>query len=92
MLYHDNADREVVDAAPLNEAGVPIITGPGERAGRTNGRLMSIYFYDPDENLIEVANENEVVELRLFMSGHTHMIIGAATTQHDGVKGNPILQ
>ena len=45
---------EVVDA--LNEAGVPIITGPGERAG-ARSQLMSVYFYDPDENLIEVANE-----------------------------------
>ena len=45
---------EVVGA--LNEAGVPIITGPGERAG-ARSQLMSVYFYDPDENLIEVANE-----------------------------------
>ncbi len=46
--------EEVVDT--LNEAGVSIITGPGERSG-ARSRLMSIYFYDPDENLIEVANE-----------------------------------
>ena len=45
---------EVVDA--LNEAGVPIIAGPDERSG-ARSRLMSVYFYDPDENLVEVANE-----------------------------------
>ena len=45
---------EVADI--LNEAGVPIITGPSERSG-ARSRLMSIYFYDPDENLIEAANE-----------------------------------
>ncbi|HKK30129.1 MAG TPA: VOC family protein [Alphaproteobacteria bacterium] len=45
---------DVVDH--LNAEGVPIITGPGERAG-ARANLMSVYFYDPDENLIEVANE-----------------------------------
>ncbi len=45
---------DVIDA--LNEAGVPVISGPGERAG-ARAKLMSVYFYDPDENLIEVANE-----------------------------------
>lgn len=46
--------KDVADA--LNEAGIPIISGPAERSGARSG-LMSVYFYDPDENLIEVANE-----------------------------------
>ena len=41
--------------ASLDAAGVAIITGPGERSGAT-GKLMSVYVYDPDENLIEIAN------------------------------------
>ena len=41
--------------ANLAAEDVPIITGPGERSGAT-GRLMSVYVYDPDENLIEIAN------------------------------------
>lgn len=39
----------------LAAEGVPIITGPGERSGAT-GTLISVYVYDPDENLIEIAN------------------------------------
>ena len=35
--------------------GVAIIEGPVERTGAT-GPLVSIYFRDPDRNLIEVAN------------------------------------
>lgn len=42
--------------AHLESLGIRIITGPAERSG-ARGRLMSLYFYDPDENLIEVANE-----------------------------------
>ena len=41
--------------AHLAVEAVPIITGPGERSGAT-GRLMSVYVYDPDENLVEIAN------------------------------------
>ncbi len=41
--------------AHLQAEGVSIITGPGERSGAT-GRLLSVYVYDPDENLIEIAN------------------------------------
>lgn len=44
---------EVVSS--LAAAGVAVITGPGERAGAV-GRLESVYVYDPDENLIEIAN------------------------------------
>jgi catechol 2,3-dioxygenase-like lactoylglutathione lyase family enzyme len=44
-------------AAHLNECGVPVIEGPGERSG-ARSKLTSVYFYDPDENLIELANES----------------------------------
>lgn len=58
-----SADLCFITATPIEDVarhlereGVAIITGPGERAG-ARSRLMSVYFYDPDENLIEVANE-----------------------------------
>ncbi|NKB21118.1 MAG: VOC family protein [Alphaproteobacteria bacterium] len=35
---------------------VPVIEGPVERTGAT-GPIISIYFRDPDGNLIEVANQ-----------------------------------
>ena len=48
---------------PLKEAmehvencGIKIIEGPVNRTG-ANGSLLSFYFRDPSENLIEVANE-----------------------------------
>jgi catechol 2,3-dioxygenase-like lactoylglutathione lyase family enzyme len=41
--------------AHLNAQGVAIIEGPVERTGAT-GPLVSIYFRDPDRNLIEIAN------------------------------------
>lgn len=41
--------------AHLESMNVPIITGPGPRSGATGG-LTSVYVYDPDENLIEIAN------------------------------------
>ena len=41
--------------AHLNAQGVAIVEGPVERTGAT-GPLRSIYFRDPDGNLIEVAN------------------------------------
>lgn len=39
----------------LRDHGVPIIEGPVNRTG-SMGPLLSIYFRDPDLNLIEVAN------------------------------------
>ncbi len=39
----------------MDACGVRIIEGPVERAGAI-GPLMSIYFRDPDLNLIEVSN------------------------------------
>jgi len=51
-----------ITSTPLIEAidhitsmGVDIIDGPVERAG-ANGKVNSIYFKDPDGNLIELSN------------------------------------
>ena len=58
-----SADLCFITQTPLNDAmahvkrcGVEIIEGPVERTG-ANGPLLSFYFRDPDDNLIEVANE-----------------------------------
>jgi len=40
----------------LKDYGVAIEAGPVERTG-ARARLLSVYFRDPDRNLIEVANE-----------------------------------
>jgi len=57
-----SADLCFLTATPMAEviahlaaADVVVITGPDERAGAV-GRLQSVYVYDPDENLIEIAN------------------------------------
>jgi catechol 2,3-dioxygenase-like lactoylglutathione lyase family enzyme len=39
----------------LEQQGVSIINGPVERTGAA-GPILSVYFYDPDENLVEVSN------------------------------------
>jgi catechol 2,3-dioxygenase-like lactoylglutathione lyase family enzyme len=39
----------------LHEHGVTIATGPAERVGAT-GPIMSVYFRDPDGNLVEVSS------------------------------------
>jgi catechol 2,3-dioxygenase-like lactoylglutathione lyase family enzyme len=39
----------------LGKCGVKIIAGPGPRAGAI-GTIQSVYFRDPDQNLIEVSN------------------------------------
>jgi catechol 2,3-dioxygenase-like lactoylglutathione lyase family enzyme len=41
--------------AHLNKCGVPIITGPGPRAGAI-GTITSVYIRDPDQNLVEISN------------------------------------
>jgi catechol 2,3-dioxygenase-like lactoylglutathione lyase family enzyme len=41
--------------AHLQRQGVRIINGPIRRTGAT-GPILSVYFYDPDENLVEVSN------------------------------------
>jgi catechol 2,3-dioxygenase-like lactoylglutathione lyase family enzyme len=40
--------------ARLDALGVPIIEGPGPRAGAT-GPIRSVYLRDPDRNLIELS-------------------------------------
>jgi catechol 2,3-dioxygenase-like lactoylglutathione lyase family enzyme len=52
-LLTDAPMDEVV--ALLAEAGVAIVDGPGERAGATSP-ILSVYFRDPDGNLVEVSN------------------------------------
>lgn len=42
--------------AHLVAQGVAIVEGPIERTG-AQGPIRSVYFYDPDENLVEVANQ-----------------------------------
>ena len=45
--------------AHLNAEGVAIVEGPIERTGAT-GPILSLYFRDPDGNLIEVCNVRPV--------------------------------
>jgi catechol 2,3-dioxygenase-like lactoylglutathione lyase family enzyme len=52
-LLTDTPIAEVVSA--LQKHGVKIINGPVQRSGAT-GPILSVYFYDPDENLVEVSN------------------------------------
>jgi catechol 2,3-dioxygenase-like lactoylglutathione lyase family enzyme len=42
--------------AHLQRQGVPVVEGPGERAGAA-GPILSVYFRDPDGNLVEVSNQ-----------------------------------
>lgn len=41
--------------AHLDTVGVPVLEGPIQRTGAT-GPIVSVYFRDPDSNLIEVSN------------------------------------
>jgi catechol 2,3-dioxygenase-like lactoylglutathione lyase family enzyme len=52
-LLTDTPIAEVV--SHLEQQGVKIVSGPGQRTGAT-GPILSVYFYDPDENLVEVSN------------------------------------
>jgi catechol 2,3-dioxygenase-like lactoylglutathione lyase family enzyme len=42
-------------AAHLAACGVPVVAGPGPRAGAI-GTIQSVYIRDPDRNLIEISN------------------------------------
>ena len=45
-------------AAHLRSCGVKVVEGPVVRNG-ARGQMMSLYFRDPDGNLVEVANYEE---------------------------------
>jgi len=49
--------------AHLNRLGVPIEEGPVARTGAT-GRIVSVYFRDPDLNLIEVSDVDDAHEVQ----------------------------
>ena len=42
-------------AAHLARCQVPVVAGPGPRAGAI-GTIQSVYIRDPDQNLIEISN------------------------------------
>jgi catechol 2,3-dioxygenase-like lactoylglutathione lyase family enzyme len=57
-----SADLCFIAATPLAEVmthlehcGVPIVAGPGPRAGAM-GTIQSVYLRDPDHNLVEISN------------------------------------
>ena len=59
-----SADICLITSTPLGEVtghllecGVEIIEGPVQKTGAT-GPILSVYFRDPDGNLIEVSNYN----------------------------------
>jgi len=41
--------------AHLEKCGVPVVAGPGPRAGAV-GTIQSVYIRDPDQNLVEISN------------------------------------
>ena len=41
--------------AHLERCAVPIVAGPGPRAGAI-GEIQSVYIRDPDQNLVEISN------------------------------------
>ena len=52
-VYTDTPMEDVV--AELKSRNTNIVEGPGERSG-ANGTILSVYFNDPDGNLVEVCN------------------------------------
>ena len=53
-LLTDTPIEEVM--GHLAACSVPVVEGPVDRTGAVHA-LKSVYFYDPDDNLIEVAHE-----------------------------------
>lgn len=52
-------DRPLAEViARLERCGIAILAGPTPRMG-ASGPMMSVYFRDPDENLVEVSNYEE---------------------------------
>jgi catechol 2,3-dioxygenase-like lactoylglutathione lyase family enzyme len=56
-----SADLCLISAVPLPEVighlrscSVPLVEGPVERTGAT-GKILSVYFRDPDGNLVEIS-------------------------------------
>lgn len=47
--------------AELIQKGIPVIEGIVDRSGAT-GRIRSVYFRDPDQNLIEISNYQQAGE------------------------------
>lgn len=45
----------------LEQCGVVVLEGPVSRTG-ANGRIVSVYFRDPDLNLVEVSNYLDAIE------------------------------
>lgn len=43
-------------ARVLREHGVEVLVGPAEKTG-ANGPILSVYFRDPEGNLVEIANQ-----------------------------------
>ena len=76
-------------AAHLQRLGVAIEEGPVRRTGAT-GSIMSIYFRDPDDNLIEVAEYERRQRRRFGMRGEDfelrQLTIGAGMRIHVRVK------
>jgi catechol 2,3-dioxygenase-like lactoylglutathione lyase family enzyme len=52
-LYTDRAMDDVLRDLLLHE--IEVIAGPDERIG-ANGMILSVYFNDPEGNLVEVCN------------------------------------
>jgi len=53
VLRHEHSLKDVIEH--LYRCGVEIIEGPVKRTGAV-GQIISVYFQDPDMNLIEESN------------------------------------
>ncbi|MHB8225619.1 VOC family protein [Acidithiobacillus sp.] len=60
MLHRAGGIQEVL--AHLQTCGVALEAGPVPRTGAT-GPIISVYFRDPDGNLLEVATYDQPIQL-----------------------------